>query len=270
MSTPDWAADVPVDRPSPARMYDYFLGGHHNFAVDREAAEQMIAIMPSVRLVARANRAFLGRAVKFLAEQGITQFIDIGSGIPTAGNVHELAQAIHPEARVLYIDNDPVAVAHTEALLADTPLARVVQLDLRQAGDLFQHPTVQALFDMGQPIALLLVAVLHFISDDAQVEHALSYLRAGLPAGSYLVISHATLAGATDLDKAEQGARVYARSTSSTRARSFEEIEHLFGDWEMVPPGLVFMPLWHPSGPDDLLLQNPEESFVFCGVACKP
>lgn len=270
MSTPDWAADVPVDRPSPARMYDYFLGGHHNFAVDREAAEQMIALMPSVRLVARANRAFLGRAVKFLAEQGITQFIDIGSGIPTSGNVHDLAQAIHPESRVLYIDNDPVAVAHTEALLADNRFARVVQLDLRHADDLFQHPTVRELLDVQQPIGLLLVAVLHFISDDAQVEQALRYLRDGLPSGSYLVISHATLAGATDMAKVEEGARVYARSTSSTRARNFEEIQSFFGDWEMVPPGLVYMPLWHPSGPDDLLLQNPEESFVFCGVACKP
>jgi len=269
MSTPDWAADVPLDRPSPARMYDYYLGGHHNFAVDREAAEQIIALMPSVRLIARANRAFLGRAVKFLAEQGVDQFIDIGSGIPTAGNVHELVQAIRPEARVLYIDNDPVAVAHTETLLASQPHTRVEQLDLRLAGDLFDRPAVQELFDLQRPIAALLVAVLHFITDDAQVEQALTALRAALPSGSYLAISHTTL-GTADPAQAQVGQNVYARSTSGVCTRSFEEIQAFFGDWELVPPGLVYVPLWHPSGPDDLLLQNPEESYVFCGVARKP
>ena len=269
MSTPDWAADVPLDKPSPARMYDYYLGGHHNFAVDREAAEQIIAWVPNVRLIARANRAFLGRAVKFLAERGVDQFIDIGSGIPTVGNVHELVQSINPEARVLYIDNDPVAVAHTEALLAGQQHTRVVQLDLREAGDLFQRPVVQGLFDLQRPVAALMVAVLHFITDDAEVEQALTVLRAALPSGSYLAISHVTL-GSADPNKAEVGQRVYARSTSGICTRSFEEIQALFGGWELVPPGVVYMPLWHPSGPDDLLLQTPEESFIYCGVACKP
>ncbi|GAB4199619.1 MAG: SAM-dependent methyltransferase [Roseiflexaceae bacterium] len=268
MTIPEWATDVPLDRPSPARMYDYYLGGHHNFAIDRAAAEQFLAVVPNTRILARTNRAFLGRAVTFLAEQGIDQFLDIGSGIPTVGNVHEIAQAIRPDARVIYVDHDPVAVAHTEALLASTANTAVIQLDLHYASDLLRHPTVRHLLDFSRPIGLLMVALLHFLPESAQLHSALAALRDGLPNGSYMAISHACSDG-SPADVAEAGTTVYARTSTGLHPRSSAAISALFGGWQLVEPGLVYLPLWRPSGPDDLLLATPEQSFLLGGVARK-
>ncbi len=157
---------VSTDIPSVARMYDYFLGGYHNFAADRQAAERVLAQFPDTRFIAQANRAFLRRAVTFLGEQGIAQFLDIGSGILTVGNVHEIVQAGNPNARVVYVDSDPVAVIHSETILADNPNAAAVRADARQPEAILAHPEVRRLLDPARPLAVLLVALLHFVTDD--------------------------------------------------------------------------------------------------------
>src|SRR2546429_1327130 len=166
MERPDWAPEaIDVDRPSAARIYDYALGGLHNFAVDREAAREMFAAMPDLPLLMQANRAFLRRAVQYLAGAGIRQFLDIGSGIPTVGNVHEIARQIAPRTRVMYIDIDPIAVAHSRAILEGDPLSGIVQEDLRRPEHILAHPDVRGLLDFSQPIGLLLVAVMQFVPE---------------------------------------------------------------------------------------------------------
>ena len=157
-----------IERPSAARMYDYYLGGSHNFAVDRAAADAVLAVIPDVPVGAQANRAFLRRAVRYLVEAGVTQFIDIGSGIPTLGNVHEIAQQADPRTRVVYVDTDPVAVAHSRLILGGNERATVIHEDLRRPGEILEHPDVRQLIDFDQPVALMLVAVLHFVSDAAE------------------------------------------------------------------------------------------------------
>src|SRR5205807_4591359 len=166
MTESNWVPqEVLIDRPNVTRMYDFFLGGAHNFAVDREAAQRAAAIYPELPMILQVNRGFLRRAVAFLASQGIEQFLDIGSGIPTAGNVHEVAQAINADARVVYVDIDPVVVLHGEAILQDNPLAASVQGDVRQAPEILDDPLVHRLLDFNQPLAVLLISILHFIPD---------------------------------------------------------------------------------------------------------
>jgi hypothetical protein len=250
-------------------MYDYLLGGFHNFAVDRRAAEAAIAIYPEMRLLARANRAFLGRAVTFLLDQGIDQFLDIGSGIPTVRNVHEVAQERHPTARVVYVDSDPVAVRHSTLLLQDQPNAAVIQADARQPAQILQHPTVQQLLDFTKPLGVLLVALLHFIVDDAAAAGLVRELRAAMPAGSYLVLSHGTPPELPPGSAAEMRA-VYARSTNPARARSHAEIAAFFGGLELVDPGLVYVPLWRPDSPHEPLRDAPARTAFLAGVGRKP
>ncbi|HEV7215797.1 MAG TPA: SAM-dependent methyltransferase, partial [Chloroflexota bacterium] len=173
-------------------MYDYFLGGAHNFAVDRQAAEKVVAIHPDFPLMMRANRAFLRRAVTYLAGQGVTQYLDIGSGIPTVGNVHQIVQRVQPDARVVYVDIDPIAVAHSEAMLANNPNATIVQADARDMPSLLGHPTIRQFLDWDKPLAILLVAVLHFIRDDVEAGRIVATARQALPTGGYLVLSHGT------------------------------------------------------------------------------
>ena len=171
--------------PSAARMYDYYLGGHHNLAIDREAADAAIAIYPEFPLIMQANRAFLRRAVVYLAEQGIDRFLDIGSGIPTVGNVHQIVQQINPSARVVYVDVDPVAVTHSTAVLRGVPNATIIEADLRQPKTILDHPDVRDLLGAGQPVALILAFVLHFVVDDAQARWVVRELRDALPPHSY-------------------------------------------------------------------------------------
>src|SRR5689334_4703998 len=160
-----WARDVDIERPSPVRMYDYYLGGSHNFAADRAAAEQVMAAIPNVREIAAANRAFLRDAVVYLLGQGIRQFLDIGSGIPTVGNVHEIARRVDPPARVLYVDTDPVAVAHSQQILTGNPDARAIAGDLTQPGAILDHPDFRSTVDIGRPVGLLLLSMLQFVPD---------------------------------------------------------------------------------------------------------
>src|SRR5918911_1136740 len=169
MPTPKWiSSDIPLDKPSAARMYDYYLGGSHNFELDRKMAEQAIALWPDLPLIMQTNRAFLRRAVNYLVSQGVEQFLDIGSGIPTVGNVHEVAQLANPSARVVYVDIDPITVAHSQAILQDVANVATIQADVRRPEQILGHPATRRLLDFERPMAVLLVALLHFIPDDAE------------------------------------------------------------------------------------------------------
>ncbi|MPZ28027.1 MAG: hypothetical protein GEV12_16865 [Micromonosporaceae bacterium] len=247
MHRPGWAPEaIDIERPSVARMYDYFLGGSHNFAVDREAAHQVLAIMPEVPLRAQANRAFLRRAVRFLVDAGVRQFLDIGSGIPTVGNVHEIAQQVAPAARVVYVDTDPIAVAHSQELLAGDDQTSVIQEDLRAPDRIVANPVVRDLLDFREPVAVLLVAVLHFIPDSDQPHAAVASIRDALPPGSYLALSHANIEDIDAHDR-EAGERVYDRSDSTFVSRDTAEVARFFDGFTLVEPGLVWAPLWRPD-----------------------
>ncbi|AGZ42097.1 SAM-dependent methyltransferase [Actinoplanes friuliensis] len=253
-------------RPSSARIYDALLGGNHNFEADREAAKRLLSMIPAAGEMARANRAFLNRAVQFLLDAGVRQFLDIGSGIPTVGNVHEIAQRRVPEARVVYIDIDPVAVAHAGEILADNPRATVVQADMRFPEAILEHPGVRRLIDLDQPVGLLLVAMLHFVpEDDAFV--AVDRLREALPAGSYIVISHGVSETAAD-SELEGITALYRRTdVSAASGRTRAEIMRFFGDTELVPPGLVWVHEW-PDGPQDKT--GPADMAVVAAIGRKP
>ncbi len=193
VTRPSWVSDgIDLNRPSASRVYDFYLGGFHNFSSDREMAEKALADWPDLPLIMRSNRAFLRRAVSYLVDQGVRQFLDIGSGIPTVGNVHEIAQELAPDAKVVYVDIDPVAVAHSESILTGNPNATVIAGDFRQPAAILDHPAVREMLDLDQPVALLLIALLHFVSDEDDPGHLLTTFREALPAGSYLALSHAT------------------------------------------------------------------------------
>jgi SAM-dependent methyltransferase len=261
MERPDWAPEsIDIERPSVARMYDYYLGGSHNFAVDREAARQVIAAVPEAPLMAQANRAFLRRAVRFLINSGVRQFLDIGSGIPTVGNVHEIAQHAAPDARVVYVDVDPVAVAHSEELLAGNDRAAVIQEDLRQPDRILDHPDVRKLLDFNLPIAVMIVAVLHFIPDSVRPARLLATIRDALASGSYLTVSQASAEGREDEISLTQAA--YKRADSPLCPRSRAEVTAMMAGFELVDPGVVWVPLWRPDVPH---LVEGAEKLVFVG-----
>jgi hypothetical protein len=257
----DWTTKINTSVPNPARIYDYLLGGKDNYPADRDVAEQVVAIAPVARDVVQDNRAFLRRVVRFLTrEAGIRQFIDLGSGLPTQGNVHEIAQAIAPEARVVYVDNDAMVVTHSRALLAgDNTLA--VQADLREPDVILKHPEVRELIDFDQPIALLLLAILHFLPDDQDPLGIVARFREALPAGSYLTISHGTrdVPARPDMSAeamAEMGARVerlYQQTTASIVTRGRAQVERFFDGFDLVDPGLVEIQRWRPDDERSLL-----------------
>jgi hypothetical protein len=248
-----------------ARVYDWWLGGDHNFQSDIDAARTSVALDQNMRATARANRAFLGRAVRFLAaEAGIRQFLDIGSGIPTQDNVHQVAQAVAPGARVAYVDHDDVAVAHSRLILHDSPDTTVIQADLRQPEDILADPSVQLLLDFSRPVGLLLVAVLHFLPDDDRVREILDILRGALAPGSYLVISHTC----RDADPvmAQQHEKVYNNRVDTTfRMRTRAEIAGLFDGFTLTEPGLVWVPEWRPDSPADVP-DDPKKFWILGGA----
>jgi hypothetical protein len=244
-------------------VYDYFLGGAHNFEVDRAAAEATARVMPALRDTLRANRAFLRRAVRFLAAAGIGQFLDIGSGIPTVGNVHEIAQRAVPEARVVYVDLDPVAVAHSRAILADHPYADVVEADLRRPETILGAEPVRRLIDPTQPVGLLMLSMLHFVPDSDDPAGHVATLRNAMAPGSYLAISHATQDGQPP-EVAQAQAVWNARSPDPVTFRGHAEVAALFGGWEPVPPGVVHVALWRP---DVAEVENPTRYNTLAGVA---
>lgn len=260
------ADGIDIDRASVARMYDYYLGGSHNFAADRRAADALIARTPNVLGAVKANRAFLRRAVHRVVERGVTQFLDIGSGLPAVGNVHEVAQARVPTARVCYVDNDPVAVAHSQDILAGTRHTAALQADLRQPGAILADRRVRNLLDFDRPVALMLVAVLHFIADEAQPAELVATLCKPLAPGSVLVISH----GSREVDEAyvQAGVQVYQTTSSALRLRTRSEVTAFFDGLTLEPPGVVYAPQWHPESPDDVG-EHPEDTGMFCGLAVK-
>ena len=257
----DWTTRINTGVPNPARIYDYFLGGKDNFPADREVAEQMLAIAPVAREVVEDNRVFLRRAVEVLAaEAGVRQFIDLGSGLPTRGNVHEIAQAVAPDARVVYVDNDPMVVAHSRALLAgDNTVA--IEGDLRRPGTVLEHPDVRELIDFGRPVALLLLAILHFVPDEEDPFGIVARYVDALPAGSHLAISHGTrdIPERPDLspeEMADMGAKVeqlYQLTTASLVTRTRAEVERFFDGLELLEPGVVEIQRWRPDGRSSLL-----------------
>ena len=250
---PGWVPPgIDTSKANIARVYDYWLGGNHNFRADQDAARALITVEPNARAIMRANRAFLGRAVRFLAgEAGIRQFLDIGSGIPTKDNVHEVAQHTAPGSRVVYVDNDDVAVAHSRLMLQDNPGATIIQADLREPDKILADPEIQLLLDFGQPIAVVLSAVLHFIPDDAQAAGIVATLRGALVPGSYLVICHAYRDEQPDLVSSFED--VYnSRVTAQLRVRTRDEITRLCDGFTFLDPGLVRIPQWRPDSPADV------------------
>ncbi len=252
VETPSWAADLDpeeMQRPSAARVYDYFLGGAHNFAVDRQLADAIAAMTPNVGDTMRANRAFLRRVVRFLVGQGMVQFLDIGSGIPTVGNVHEVAQQADPRCRVVYVDVDPVAVLHSRSLLADDPRTTVIQADARQAEEILDHPQTRALLDLDQPVALLLLGVLHFLSDPDDPAGIVARLRRPLAPGS-----HVALVNVTHEDQPAEvieAQKLSGRTGTPIHLRSRQELTAQFDGIPLLDPGLVHLPLWRPDSPLD-------------------
>jgi S-adenosyl methyltransferase len=262
--------EIDTSRPHPARMYDYYLGGKNHFAADRETAEKGLAAWQAGRIAARENRAFLGRAVRFLvAEAGVTQFLDIGTGLPTTNNVHEVAQAIEPSARVVYADNDPLVLAHARALLTSSPAGRTayIQADLRDPQSILSDPAVARVLDLGRPVALMLVAVLHFVPDEFDPARVLRTLTGALPPGSYLVASHIT--GEHDPVGPATGAAAYRAAGLPAQLRDGDDFARLaFAGLELVAPGVVLVSEWRPdtSGPRP----TPAEVSWYGGVARVP
>ncbi len=264
MSSDSWIpAEIPLDKPNAARMYDYMLGGYHNLEVDRALSDKMIAVYPDVTLAARANRAFLRRAVSFVCDQGIDQFLDLGSGIPTVGNVHEIAQAANPAARVVYVDIDPVAVAHSEAILKGNPNAAAIQFDVREPQGILNHVRVKDLIDFSRPVGLLMVAILHYILSNEEALSIVGAFRDVMVPRSYLTIAQGTDEHNPPGNQELQ--RLFGRA-NTTRVRSRSEILAFFEGFELVEPGLVYVPRWRPEGPGDALLSRPEQSLTLGGV----
>ncbi|MFI7500170.1 SAM-dependent methyltransferase [Streptomyces sp. NPDC049687] len=242
---------IDTSKPHPARMYDYFLGGKDNYEVDQEAAERFIKAAPEVRAAVRANRAFMHRAVRHVVEEGgIRQILDIGTGLPTEPNVHQTARAIAPGTAVAYVDNDPIVSAHSRTLLDDDDTnTSVVLADLRDPRAVLDHPDVRRVIDFDQPVALLLVAVLHFITEAEEPDAVVATLLDALPTGSYLILSHATV----DIhgDGRAEAVKVYNSATASMNPRNRARVLDFFGDLTLLDPGLVLVPHWRPDVPVD-------------------
>jgi S-adenosyl methyltransferase len=269
--SPRCADDLPgrivdTDVPNVARIYDFLLGGKDNFAVDRMAARALLVAVPEAARAARVNRAFLATAVRFLAhEAGIRQFLDVGTGLPARGHVHQIARETDPIARVVYCDNDPVVVAHANALLADASTVAAVECDVRLPRQLITHPRVSALIDFDQPVAVLLVAVLHFLEDSENPWAAVRTIKDRLAPGSYLVVSHVTGDEIT-LEALRQARAVYRGASAPGTARCREDIERFFDGLEMVEPGVVDVAVWHARRP----AREIRPALFYAGIGRKP
>ncbi|MEN3541026.1 SAM-dependent methyltransferase [Microbispora sp. ZYX-F-249] len=240
-------AGVDPFTPSVARMYDYYLGGKDNFAADREAAEKIIEILPNLPDIARENREFLIRAVTYLSRQGIRQFLDVGAGLPTQRNVHQVAQELAPDSKVVYVDNDPIVLVHARAILAENDRVLAVEADMRDPDALLRHPEIREHIDFSQPLAVLLLGVLHFVPDDDEAKKIVTTLRDPLVPGGYLVVSHGSL-GELSEDQEEEGRKVFSRtSVPGTTSRSHDQILAFFDGLDLVEPGVVPLHEWRPD-----------------------
>lgn len=267
MTERDWAERIDPTVAHPARMYDFYLHGKDNYEVDRLAAEKVLGVLPEARAMALENRAFLGRAVRFLVDQGVRQFLDIGTGLPTQGNTNEVAHEVAPDARIVYVDNDPLVLAHARALLAGCAKDRttVIEGDLRDPDAILKQVDEQKAIDFDQPVAVLLVAILHFIRDAENPHDIVDRFKRVLRPGSYLVISH----GTQDFDpvRAMEAVRPYDQATAPFVLRQEAEIRRFFDGLELVEPGMVQIPRWRPEG---VLPAGMEHIWIYGGIGRQP
>ncbi|MEU0041148.1 SAM-dependent methyltransferase [Streptomyces sp. NPDC006333] len=239
------AEEIDTSRPHPARIYDYLLGGKDNYEVDQQAGDELAAAAPEARIGLRANRAFLQRAVHHVVGSGVRQILDIGTGLPTSPNVHETAEAVAPDVRIAYVDNDPIVNAHARAMVSRSAPTSVVLADLRDPQAIVNHPDVRRVIDFDEPVALLLVAVVHFLTNADNPQQVVAALRDALPAGSFLVLSHAT----GDFADRRDAQAVYNKASATLNLRGRAEVERFFDGFELVEPGLAQVPFWRPDGP---------------------
>ncbi|MCE6997320.1 SAM-dependent methyltransferase [Saccharothrix sp. S26] len=264
----EWVpAEVDIDRPSAARIYDYLLGGGHNFASDRELAARLLAAQPNVREIARLNRAFLRRAVMFMIESGVRQFLDLGSGIPTVGNVHEIAQNAAPGTRVVYVDYEPVAVAHSRLLLADDPDAVIVDADITRPDDVLDAPATRRMLDFDQPVGLLAVTIGHYIPPEADPAGLFARYREALAPGSHLALTHLTDDFAT-VD-GERIVETMKATQNNVFPRGRQEVLDLFAGFELVEPGLVTTSQWRPENGFHEV-RDVQQDALYAGVGRRP
>lgn len=250
--------------PNVGRIYDAFLGGKDNFACDRQVAQEMRDAIPDVEQIAREMRAFLGRATRFLVEQGIRQFIDVGTGLPTKGHVHEVTAAHAPDSRVVYVDNDPVVLAHARALIPDRGHTTIIEGDVYDPAGILRHPDTRRLIDFDQPVAVMLVAILHFVAEfDRARAIAREFMGATAP-GSYLTLSHDTRDGPPPA-AVERAEKIYNQASAPLVFRTREEIAALFDGLELVEPGLEYVNQWRPTD-----YSPPDRRWVLGGVGRKP
>ena len=266
---PELPPEINTDVAHPARVYDYWLGGKDNFPADRALAEMMIQAIPNMRGLAAANRAFLRRAVRYLAaEAGVRQFLDIGTGIPTSPNVHEVAQEVAPGTRVVYVDNDPIVLAHARALLTsqDAGETAFIMADLREPKSILDHPTLAATLDLGQPVAVMLVAVLMYFrdTDDPNPFEMVATVMERMPSGSYLAVTHPT----PDFNPEETAQAVAAAEAAGITLvpRGQAEIARFFSGLDLVDPGVTPVLAWRPDEPP----ADPQSAYYWAGIARKP
>jgi hypothetical protein len=263
----DWRETFRPDIPSAARIYDYLLGGKDHYPADRAVAESMIAQLPNVRLAVKWNRAFLRRVVRYLInEAGIRQIIDIGAGLPSAGNTHEIARQASPAAKVVYVDHDPVVLAHARSMLHGVPNTAIIRQDLLAPDEILADPVLRGLIDFDQPVAFLFLSILHFVSDEADPAGLIGRLLDPFPAGSHVAISHATSDTVPEVNDVE---RVFDEATEQAHVRSRAAIGKLVTGMEMIHPGLAWPPGWRPD-PGDEVPDNAAESYYCVIVARKP
>lgn len=262
--------DLQLDRPHSARMYDYYLGGYTNFPADREAAGRAIAAFPSALVAARANRRFMHRSTRYLAARGHTQFLDVGTGIPTSPNLHEIAQQINPAARVVYTDNDPIVLAHAAALLRSTPEGRTAytQGDVTDPKGLLDSVDAAGILDLGRPVALSLNALLHFVVEGQDAHGIVDYFKSRLAPGSTLSLTHLT--ADFDPEPIQHLVEVYRAAGTPGQARSYDEFAGFFSDWTLLEPGITPTQQWKPDPEDELGSVTPAEAAAYAAVAEKP
>jgi hypothetical protein len=266
-TTPSWVPDdVDLSSPNVARIYDYYLGGAHNFAIDREFAKKAIAIMPDVRPLCALNRLFLRKAVRYLVQQGVRQFIDIGSGIPTVGSTHETAQELAPDARVVYVDNEAVAVAHSELILQGNDQAAVLRADALDPASILDSSVTRRLIDFDQPVGIIMLALLHFVPDERDPIGLLRTYRDAVVPGSYLAMSGVT----SDIypDEMERFADLYRNGSTPLITRSKVEWTGLFTGWELVEPGVSALGAWHRD-PETVVPEGHADDLGYGGLARK-
>jgi O-methyltransferase involved in polyketide biosynthesis len=259
-------SELDIDQPNTYRIYDYLLGGSFNFAVDRAFAHELLRKVPWARDVARHNRAFLARAVRYAVRAGVRQFVDLGSGIPTVSRTDQVAVAADPRCRVAYVDTNQLAIAHAEVLLDGHRQVAIARTDMRDVDGVFAHPAVHRLLDLTEPVALLMGAVVHFFPDSEDPAGMIDRYRTRVAPGSLLVLSHATYDGVPP--EAAEAAPMYRSAPEPMYDRSRAEITALFNGWDLVPPGVVFTAEWHPAHPDEMLAE-PNRTIFLSGVAVK-